>query len=160
PRQAERAVRPGADAAPAELPARQRDAADQRPHGPDLAHRRRHPVLADRGVPGPARADDVQQLRPLQRRRRLVLRRPRAIARPGTTTTVPNMVTQTGDNAPAPWVPSTRAGCDFGAVAPANTVLENTGTGPSGDITKVFGAGSPQWNEAVASAAAPPGTAA
>lgn len=76
------------------------------------------------------------------------------------TTTVPNMVTPTGANAPAPWVPFTRAGCDFGAVATANTVLENTGTGPSGDITKVFGTGSPQWNEAVASAAAPAGTAA
>jgi hypothetical protein len=41
------------------------------------------------------------------------------------TTTVPNMVTPTGANAPAPWVPYTRAGCNFGAVATANTVLEN-----------------------------------
>jgi hypothetical protein len=41
--------------------------------------------------------------------------------------TVPNMVTPTGANAPAPWVPFTRAGCDFGAVATANTVLENNG---------------------------------
>src|SRR5499425_909149 len=53
----------------------------------------------------------------------------------------PNMVTldpQTGTltNTPAPWVPYTRAGCDFGAVALANTVLENTGTGPGGDMTK------------------------
>jgi hypothetical protein len=74
---------------------------------------------------------------------------------------LPNMVT--GDsgipkNTPAPWVPYTRAGCDFGAVALANVVLENTGTGPNGDMTKVFGAGSPEWNEAVASNAAPPGT--
>ncbi len=61
---------------------------------------------------------------------------------------------------PAPWVPYTRAGCDYGAVALANVVLENTGTGPAGDMTKVFGAGSPEWNEAVASNAAPPGTAA
>src|SRR5947209_8620493 len=37
----------------------------------------------------------------------------------------PNMVTDTGANAPAPWVPYTSAGCDFGAVATANTVLEN-----------------------------------
>ena len=29
-------------------------------------------------------------------------------------------------NAPAPWVPYTRAGCDFGATALANVVLENT----------------------------------
>jgi hypothetical protein len=74
--------------------------------------------------------------------------------------TVPNMVTPDGRNAPAPWVPYTRAGCDFGAVATANTVLENTGTGPSGDITKVFGNPSPQATEAIASAAAPFGTAA
>jgi hypothetical protein len=74
--------------------------------------------------------------------------------------TVPNMVTPDGKNAPAPWVPYTRAGCDFGAVATANTVLENTGTGPSGDITKVFGNPSPQFTEAVASNAAPAGTAA
>ena len=64
--------------------------------------------------------------------------------------TVPNMVTPDGKNAPAPSVPYTRAGCDFGAVATANTVLENTGTGASGDMTKVFGTGSPQWNEAEA----------
>jgi outer membrane murein-binding lipoprotein Lpp len=63
-------------------------------------------------------------------------------------------------NTPAPWVPYTRAGCDFGATALANVVLENTGTGPNGDMTKVFGTGSPEWNEALASNAAPPGTAA
>ena len=74
--------------------------------------------------------------------------------------TVPNMITPDGKNAPAPWVPYTRAGCDFGAVATANTVLENTGTGTSGDITKVFGVGSPQYTEAQASNAAASGTAA
>ncbi|MFY9579225.1 MAG: hypothetical protein WAQ33_07860 [Gaiellaceae bacterium] len=74
--------------------------------------------------------------------------------------TVPNMITPTGENAPAPWVPYTRAGCDFGAVATANTVLENTGTGASGDVFKVFGNPSPQFTEAQQSAAAPPGTAA
>jgi hypothetical protein len=74
--------------------------------------------------------------------------------------TVPNMVTPDGKNAPAPWVPYTRAGCDFGAVATANTVLENTSTSASGDITKVFGNPSPQATEAIASAAAPSGTAA
>jgi hypothetical protein len=75
------------------------------------------------------------------------------------TPTVPNMVTPGGANAPAPWVPFTRAGCDVGAVATANIVLENTGTGPNGDITKVFGNPSPQATEALASAAAPSGTA-
>jgi hypothetical protein len=66
----------------------------------------------------------------------------------------------TAHNAPAPWVPYTRAGCDWGATALANVVLENTGTGPAGDMTKVFGSGSPEWNEANTSNAAPPGTAA
>jgi hypothetical protein len=66
----------------------------------------------------------------------------------------------TAANTPAPWVPYTRAGCDFGATALANVVLENTGTGPAGDMTKVFGSGSAEWNEAAASNAAPAGTAA
>jgi hypothetical protein len=61
---------------------------------------------------------------------------------------------------PAPWVPYTRAGCDFGAVSFANIVLENTGTGPNGDMTKVFGSGSAEWNEADASNKAPANTAA
>jgi hypothetical protein len=76
---------------------------------------------------------------------------------------LPNMVSGdsgTPKNAPAPWVPYTRAGCDWGATALANVVLENTGTGPAGDMTKVFGSGSPEWLEAQASNAAPAGTAA
>jgi hypothetical protein len=36
---------------------------------------------------------------------------------------VPNMITPDGKNAPAPWVPFTRAGCDVGAIATANIVL-------------------------------------
>jgi hypothetical protein len=64
------------------------------------------------------------------------------------TTTAPtdtkfNMLTADGKNAPAPWVPFTRAGCNFGAVATANTILENIQT----DIPTVFGAGSPQAQE-------------
>ncbi len=54
-----------------------------------------------------------------------------------------NMLTASGMNAPAPWVPFTRAGCNFGAVATANTILENIAT----DIPTVFGAGSPQAQE-------------
>jgi hypothetical protein len=76
---------------------------------------------------------------------------------------LPNMVngdSGTPKTTPAPWVPYTRANCDFGAAAVANVVLENTGTGPNGDMTKVFGQGSAEWNEAVASNAAPPNTAA
>jgi hypothetical protein len=64
---------------------------------------------------------------------------------------LPNMVN--GDSGapketPAPWVPYTRAGCDFGAVSTANVVLENTSTAANGDMTTVFGSGSPEWNEA------------
>ena len=65
----------------------------------------------------------------------------------------PNMVTTGGLNTPAPWVPYTRAGCDYGAVSTANIVLENTRTTPAGDMTKVFGANSPEWNEAKATPA-------
>jgi hypothetical protein len=59
------------------------------------------------------------------------------------TDTTYNMLTAGGMNAPAPWVPYTRAGCNFGGVATANVVLENTAT----DIPTVFGVGSPQAAE-------------
>jgi hypothetical protein len=57
--------------------------------------------------------------------------------------TAPTMVTPAGKNTPAPWVSYTRSGCDFGAVATANTVLENTNI----DIPKVFGPNSPEAAE-------------
>jgi hypothetical protein len=60
-----------------------------------------------------------------------------------TTDTTPEMINENGKIAPAPWVPFTRAGCDFGAVATANTILENTAI----DIPTVFGAGSPEAQE-------------
>ena len=56
----------------------------------------------------------------------------------------PTMINENGKVAPAPWVPFTRAGCDFGAVGAANTILENTGI----DIGTVFGAGSPEATQA------------
>ena len=62
------------------------------------------------------------------------------------TDTTPNMLTAQGLNAPAPWVPFTRAGCNVGGVATANLELENTAI----DIPTVFGAGSPQATEAAA----------
>src|SRR5205814_5616694 len=70
------------------------------------------------------------------------------------TPTVPNMIGPNGENIPAPWVPYTRAGCDVGAIATANILLENTGPGPTGDLTKAFGNPSAQYEEPVASAAA------
>ena len=76
----------------------------------------------------------------------------------GTADPLPNMVTTGGLNTPAPWVPYTRAGCDFGAVSTANVVLENTGTGTYGDITKVFGNPSAEWTEADTSNKAASGT--
>ncbi|HZR40041.1 MAG TPA: hypothetical protein VFB12_08005 [Ktedonobacteraceae bacterium] len=55
-----------------------------------------------------------------------------------------NMLSAPNTNAPAPWVPYTRAGCNFGGVAMANTILENTNL----DIPAVFGANSPEAAEA------------
>jgi hypothetical protein len=65
---------------------------------------------------------------------------------PTPTDTTFNMLTAEGKNAPAPWVPYTRAGCNFGSVATANTILENTAI----DIPTVFGPNSPEAAEAAA----------
>jgi hypothetical protein len=56
----------------------------------------------------------------------------------------PTMVDPSGGIAPAPWVPYTRAGCNFGTVASANTELENTVP----DVANVFGANSAEAKEA------------
>jgi hypothetical protein len=45
------------------------------------------------------------------------------------------MITKDGKNAPAPWVPWARAGCNVGAVSIANMELENV----AGDLQSVFG---------------------
>jgi hypothetical protein len=66
----------------------------------------------------------------------------------GTNETMPNMVGDGGQTAPAPWVTYTNAGCNVGGVSTANIVLENNSTAASGDMTKVFGTGSDEWNEA------------
>src|SRR5438445_6731927 len=62
------------------------------------------------------------------------------------TDTTPNMLTAQGKNAPAPWVPYTRAGCNFGSVATANTILENTTV----DVSRVYGPNSQQQAEVLA----------
>jgi len=54
-----------------------------------------------------------------------------------------SMITPAGLNAPAPWVPFTRWGCNVGAVSIANMELENINE----DIIKVFGDPSPQYTE-------------
>ena len=61
---------------------------------------------------------------------------------------LPNMITDGQKTTPAPWVPFTRAGCDFGGVGTANLELENANTNATGDMTRVFGVNSPEWNEA------------
>ncbi len=58
-----------------------------------------------------------------------------------------NMLTAEGKNAPAPWVPFTRAGCNVGGVSTANIELENTKI----DIPTVFGPTSPEAAEVAAS---------
>jgi len=63
-----------------------------------------------------------------------------------TTDTTPIMLAANGMNAPAPWVPYTRAGCNFGAVSIANLELENV----TSDVNNVFGPTSPQAVEAKA----------
>ncbi|MFL5799341.1 MAG: hypothetical protein ACJ77A_15590 [Actinomycetota bacterium] len=63
-----------------------------------------------------------------------------------TTDTTPEMINEQGKIAPAPWAPYTRAGCDVGAVATANTILENTAI----DIPTVFGPASPEAAEVAA----------
>jgi hypothetical protein len=55
----------------------------------------------------------------------------------------PEMLAQNGKNAPAPWVPFTRAGCDVGGFSIANIEFENT----TSDIDNVFGPDSPEHQE-------------
>jgi hypothetical protein len=56
----------------------------------------------------------------------------------------PTMVGPNGKTAPAPWASYTRAGCNYGSVAAANTDLENTVP----DVPLEYGAHSPEAKEA------------
>lgn len=58
----------------------------------------------------------------------------------GNVDTTYNLLTSQGLNTPAPWVAYTRAGCNFGGVAMANTELENLFP----DVPTVFGTNSSQ----------------
>src|SRR5215467_760315 len=53
-----------------------------------------------------------------------------------------NVLSGAGTNAPAPWVPFTRAGCNVGSIGTANSAFEGLG-----DVAKVYGADSPQAQE-------------
>jgi hypothetical protein len=55
-----------------------------------------------------------------------------------------NLLNEGSNNTPAPWVPYTRAGCDFGAIGGANLEAENT----SSDLAFIYGINSPQVAEA------------
>jgi hypothetical protein len=46
-----------------------------------------------------------------------------------------SMIDAAGQNAPAPWVPFTRAGCNVGAVSIANMEMENV----TSDLVKIYG---------------------
>src|SRR5207245_5651104 len=63
------------------------------------------------------------------------------------TDTTYTMLTADDKNAPAPWVPFTRAGCNVGGVSTANIDLEHTNI----DIPTVFGTTSPEAAEVAAS---------
>ena len=67
----------------------------------------------------------------------------RVVGFDGTTSDKPLVMTAQGTNAPAPWVPFTRAGCNFGAIGLDNTVLERVS-----NIPTFFGPGSPEAAEA------------
>jgi hypothetical protein len=69
----------------------------------------------------------------------------RVVGFDGTTSEKPLVMTAQGTNAPAPWVPFTRAGCNFGAIGLDNTVLERVS-----NIANFFGPGSPEAAEAKA----------
>ena len=53
------------------------------------------------------------------------------------------MLSADGKNAPAPWVPFTRAGCDVGVMSSANIAIET----PSFDVPFIFGPNSPEAQE-------------
>jgi hypothetical protein len=62
---------------------------------------------------------------------------------PSALDTTYGMLSGDGKNAPAPWVPFTRAGCDVGAISSANIVIETTFF----DVPFIFGPNSPEAQE-------------
>ena len=143
--QPERAVGPRADAAPAELPEEQRHSAEQALHDPDLAHRGRHPQLADRASTptGWASRCRTRTTTTSRDRRADVHLRVQVLD-------VPSRHRPTRCRTWSTVTPArrrrrlrrgsryTRAGCDVGNVSVANTVLENNSIAPGGDIYNVY----------------------
>ena len=85
----------------------------------DLAHRGRHPVVADRRLPGPPRPDASATATCAPARPAPSRSRARSATGPTTAAahTSPTWSAPTAPTSPAPWVAYTRAGCDVGAVA-------------------------------------------
>ena len=167
PRQLEHRLGPAADAAPAELPDQQRHAVHERPHDPHLPHG--GGILSTMTGLYPDRQGITvsnSYFYPVAGQGARPSAQPSSTGPTSSTTRRASRIpcrTWSRDQqktTPAPWVPYTRAGCDVGAISLANVELENTGTGPFGDMSEAFGTGSPEWNDAVASNAAPAGTAA
>jgi len=126
---------------PAQLHSEQWCVDVERPHGADLAHGDGHPDVTDRRLPGsygPAVSNSFRYFKPDGTTQTGVSfaywTAPLFDPAGSGTDTTPEMINENGKIAPAPWVPFTRAGCDFGAVATANTILENTAI----DIPTVF----------------------
>src|SRR5256886_8161155 len=65
----------------------------------------------------------------------------------GSDDSLPNMVGDGGQTAPAPWLTYTHAGCNVGGVSAANIELENNSINPGGDIATVYGPTSPEAAE-------------
>ncbi|MGN6797897.1 MAG: hypothetical protein ACTHKS_07075 [Gaiellaceae bacterium] len=68
----------------------------------------------------------------------------------GANETLPNMVGDGGQTTPAPWLTYTHAGCNVGGVSAANIELENNSVAPGGDVSTVYGSGSPEAAEPAA----------
>ena len=172
PGQPERAVRPAADAEPAELLRGQRHVPVQQPHAADRAHRRRHPDHVHRPVRRPARAcrsptateayntgrhdrpgrlvrlldrPDLRHRRRPERRATTPTRRMVYSADPAGHRAEPAPKPDT--TTPAPWVPFTRAGLRRRRRRHARTASWRT---PAVDIPKVFGANSPEAQQLAA----------
>ena len=125
----------------------------ERPHDPDLAHGRGHRLSSLTGLyPDRNGPDGREQLRLLPGNGTPAFTSSfkywTDTGRRGERPATEHGHATAGKTTPAPWVPYTQAGCDVGGVGTANIELENTSTSASGDMTKVFGTGSPEWNEA------------
>ena len=101
-----------------------RDAPHQPSHASHFPHRHGHPHVPDRRLWGPARCASEQQFPLFQFGWGVSFAYWTApLFDPTTSTptdTTFNMLTADGNNAPAPWVAFTRAGCNVGGVATAS----------------------------------------